>query len=129
MIELLTLIILISLFCNGLFYITTEEGMPLKWLDKWIDKTIKKRGEKRDLTIDKSWPHAEQERAIKRYAHRWLFLYSPILGCITCMSSVWGTLLYWHFIGFTTESYYELPIVVISSAYLNTLMFNYVRKY
>ncbi len=103
MIELLTLIILISLFCNGLFYLTTEEGMPLKFIDRWIDKRLDNK-----LLI---------------------FIYSPILGCITCMSSVWGTLLYWHFIGFTTESYYELPIVVISSAYLNTLMFNYVRKY
>ncbi len=128
MIELLTLIILISLFCNGLFYITTTDGMPLKWVDNWVDKAIKIRAENY-APPDLSTHPTEIDIQTKRYAHRWLFLYSPILGCITCMSSVWGILFYWAFIGFTTNSYYELPIVILSCAYLNTLMFNYVRKY
>lgn len=127
MIELLTLIILVSLFCNGLFYITTEEGMPLKWLDTKITWMLRIR----ETIYKQKHPkiNYDTSNAAYKYSHRWLFLYSPILGCITCMSSIWGTLFYWLFIGFSSQSYYELPLVILSSAYLNTLMFNYVRKY
>ncbi len=128
MIELLTLIILVSLFSNGLFYITTTEGMPLYWLDQWVEKKLKDR-ERYYIENYRKPDDGLPASKIKDYAHRWIFIYSPILGCITCMSSVWGALFYWLFIGFSYQSYYELPIVILSSAYLNTLMFNYVRKY
>jgi hypothetical protein len=100
LIELLT----ISLFCNALLLLR-EEGFPLCFIDKYIDKLCEK-------------------------GHKWILIpYSPILGCVTCMSSLWGTLGYWYYVGFTMESFIELPITIIICAFLNTLIYEIFRYF
>jgi|TARA_R110000868_G_scaffold17137_6_gene75673 hypothetical protein len=43
----------------------------------------------------------------------------PILLCCTCMSSVWGTIIYWYFFG---NSIPEWILVTISASFLNSIL-------
>jgi len=42
-----------------------------------------------------------------------IYLYKPLIGCVQCMSSVWGTITYWSFIFlFFKLKYVHIPIWV-----------------
>lgn len=43
----------------------------------------------------------------------------PILLCCACMSSVWGTIIYWYFFG---NSIPEWILVTISASFLNSIL-------
>lgn len=104
MTELILKIIFISAFCNGL-YLITDEGMILNPLLKLMEKFL----------IDK--------RGVEVKYH---FLYKPLIGCLTCFSSVWGSLVYWVVTPFTIENLYLWPIVIICVAYGNNLLNKFI---
>lgn len=87
MINLLLEILLIGLFCNGL-YISAEEGMifyePAKWL--------------------KSKPD---------------WLSKPIISCVYCMASFWGSLLHIPLGFIFGVSAFMLPVVIVSAVFMN----------
>lgn len=105
MIEILIGIIIISLFCNGWYLITHTgnifDSLRLKYLD--FAGGI----ERADGTI--RW---ERERSIFK------FIYSPLFGCIVCMSSIWGT------IGILLLGLplVKWPIIVVSVACVNLII-------
>lgn len=101
---MIELAFIISLFCNGLFLLK-EKGFPLHFIDQFIDNLCAK---------GKKWI---------------LILYAPLLGCITCMSSLWGIMGYWILEGFTEKSLHELPILIIICAFLNTFLYEIFRYF
>ena len=62
------------------------------------------------------------------YIHKYTWIINPLFGCITCMASVYGIAMYSIFMTYSLSTIYELPIVIISSAALNHVIFNMVRK-
>ncbi len=55
-------------------------------------------------------------------------LWKPFWGCPTCMSSVWGIVVYTLYIPYSLDSIYELPVLIVSSACLNFIFFNNMIK-
>lgn len=95
-------ILLISVFCNG-WFIITRDGMVLDRFRIWLDRSIK-------------------PESIIRY------IYTPFIGCIICMSSFWGSLIYLKNISITYEyglyHAWNYPITIVGSAFGNYLLFN-----
>lgn len=57
-------------------------------------------------------------------------IWKPILGCPICMVSFWGIILYTLLCGYSIESIYELPIIIISSCGINFIVFkNLMEEY
>lgn len=83
-------ILVISLFCVGL-YIVTHDFFTFLNLDKFEDKLI------------------------KDYPELW-FMFKPLLGCVTCMASVWSFV-------FIQRLSIELVITAFSVAYVNTILY------
>jgi hypothetical protein len=105
--RILTDILIVALFCNGWFLLTN--GLLLDSLRLWyLDKA--KGIERADGEIYWEWGY---NPILK-------FLYNPLFGCVACMASIWGSIVYW-----TIDSspvYY--PIVIISSIFVNALIKN-----
>lgn len=100
MINYLLTIVLISAFCNGL-YICMDEGMVLNPIWKRIEKLLMK----------------TNGSEVKYH-----FLYKPLGGCLACMASVYGSLVYWAIQPFTLTSLMMWPIVIIASVYTNLVL-------
>lgn len=56
------------------------------------------------------------------------FIWKPFIGCPVCMASVWGIMIYSLLGTFTTDSIYELPILILCSCCLNFIIFNNLIK-
>lgn len=65
------------------------------------------------------------------FSGRWTGeLFKPLWGCPTCMSSFWGVISYLLFAEVSRETLYELPILILSVACLNFVIFNnFVKKW
>jgi len=88
--------IAISLFCNGL-YLICEDGMILSPVREWLEKRIGQ-----------------------------YMIYKPIIGCVTCMASIWGTVVF-----FTLHDYCLWPywiLCCIGAAFTNTLFIAYLNR-
>jgi hypothetical protein len=83
-------IIVISLFCVGLYILTHDFFTFLKL-------------------------HEFEYKLIKDYPELW-FVFKPILGCATCMASVWSFV-------FIERLSIELVIIAFSVAYVNTILY------
>jgi hypothetical protein len=55
-------------------------------------------------------------------------LWKPLWGCYTCMPSLWGIVVYTLFIPYSVASIYELPVLILSSACINFIIFNNLIK-
>ena len=95
-------ILIIGIFCNG-WFIITRDGMILDGFRIWLDQSIK-------------------PTSILRH------LYTPFIGCIICMSSFWGSLIYYIISDITPQNIgiiaMNYPIVIIGAAFGNYLLFN-----
>ena len=101
--ELLIQSIIISLFCVGL-RIVSGQGMILWFLRfPYIYLQVLK-----------------EENELKPAGTILHYILKPVIGCVTCMSSVWGVTL--------SYIYYELNLktilVIFIVAYLNTFLYN-----
>ena len=91
---LLTTIIIISLFCNGL-YVITGERMILEKFDLWLQLTLPE------------------------------IIYKPLLGCIKCMASIWGTVICFILLPFDLNLIYLIPIACVSASALNAILYEF----
>jgi hypothetical protein len=100
-------IIIISLFCNGI-YLATREGMILYFFhDKYLD-------------IAKGFIRADGEvEWIYKQPTILRFFYKPLFGCLPCMASIWGTVAYF---GLGNSFNWVFPIVIISVACMNRVI-------
>lgn len=92
MIELLHVIIITALFVNGLS-ISTDTGMIFEHVKAWIKSKIGKRK-----------------------------IYKPIIGCVRCMPSIYGTIIYLLLIPIGISILWQLPIVIVASVALSSVI-------
>jgi hypothetical protein len=116
-------ILIISLFCNG-WYLITHDGMIFDFLRKWY------------LEIAGGLEHASGTVYWSKncdggpaYNRVLKFLYNPLFGCIICMSSIWGSLIYWIlFYKLAWMSLVLWPVVIVSAACVNLFIYNLWNK-
>ncbi len=104
MLDLLVQLILNSLVIFGI-YASTQQGMILHFARKVFIKT-----DEDDL---------EEEYHVP-------FIFKPLVGCPTCMSSVHSTYFYWFFQEWTLENLYLYPFYVLALAGLNSIIHKYI---
>jgi hypothetical protein len=102
MIEYILLAVTIGAVCNGI-YISTQEKMLFNFVRVWLNKVF--------ITY-------ETGGEIK-HVHK---LYYPILYCIKCMPSLWGTPLIIAHFGFHVELLWQLPLVLLMSVTLSSIL-------
>jgi hypothetical protein len=101
-------IVIISLFCNGI-YLITRQGMILHPLNRWV---INKLG---------GVEHSDGSVAFlynSLFYFKCTMLYKPLFGCITCMSSIWGSAAYWTI----SDSLSFYPVAIIGAACVNLII-------
>jgi hypothetical protein len=96
-------ILIISLFCNGWYLITN--GLLLDPLRKFY---IELGGGIEYSNGDVYWMKG---RILK-------FFYKPLFGCVTCMASIPGSIVYWTI----DNSLIYYPIVIIGASCTNLLI-------
>jgi hypothetical protein len=98
-------ILIISLFCNGWYLITN--GLLLDPLRKWY------------IDFAGGIEYANDEIHWQSYNNPMLkFFYKPLFGCVTCMASIPGSIVYW----IIDNSLIHYPIVIIGAACTNLLI-------
>jgi hypothetical protein len=102
MINLLFEILFISLFCNGLALISSE-GYLLSGFKEWLNSAI---------------PEESKLR----------FIYNPIIGCVVCYASFWGSVIYWILYSPTLLSLALWPFVVTASSALNLFIYKKIHN-
>ncbi len=100
--ELLTCIALTALFVNGLD-IATQPGMLLYFIRRSLDKLFISHPVDRPQPVVSKW-------------------YYPLLFCIKCMPSVYGTAICLLFLPCTWHLVYTIPVVVICSVALSAII-------
>ncbi|HWB64863.1 MAG TPA: hypothetical protein VG603_15205 [Chitinophagales bacterium] len=94
---MITLIVIISLFCNGL-YIITRPGMIFGFVSYRLELL-----------------------ALKYY---WFtFAYKPLLGCIKCMASVWGIAISFLVLSPGWYMLWYVPVACICASATNTIIY------
>lgn len=101
MLNLLFEILFISLFCNGLALISSE-GYVLYGFKSWMNETF----------------HEE---------HKLRFIYNPVIGCVVCYASFWGSIIYWVLAEPTLYSLLLCPFVIIASSGVNLFIYNKIH--
>jgi len=92
MIELFSCIVLTAFFVNGI-YIATAPNMLLEPVKNWLKRHI-----------------GEQK------------IYKPLIGCVRCMPSVYGTIIALIYLPHTPDLIYQIPLVIACSSTLATLI-------
>lgn len=110
-------IVIISLFCCGL-KASTSHGYLLHFV---------KRGLVALLGGTITWrPDFIEEEVKLKWGND---IYKPILGCVTCMASVWGVIIYSLLNDYTIASIYTLPMIILACSALNTLIWGYLKDF
>lgn len=113
---MLELIILTSLFTQGLFVVGQEPYIlsPFRaWLAAKLGGLARYDESELFFEFDKNWVGE---------------LWKPFWGCPTCMASFWGILIYCLVCPLSIQSIYELPVLIISVSCLNFIIFNGLIK-
>ena len=106
---MLQLIIIISLFCNGL-HIITREGQIFYGLRTFIE----------DLLFTKL---AAKIPVTAWYKDLPTFIYKPLMGCIKCMASFWGIVISLIVLYLNINLLWQIPIICISASALNAIFY------
>lgn len=57
------------------------------------------------------------------FKYEWTrYLWKPLIGCLPCMSSIYGIILYLIFQDINLTTVVELPLIVIGSAGINRML-------
>ena len=108
--EFITLIIITSLFINGLHWATYYELNGI-----WASKDGMKRNPDESNAL---W-------FLRYYPEKWFpsFIHRPLISCVQCMASVWGSLFYWgHFHTITIESVIMWVVFVMCVSAMNMVI-------
>lgn len=103
MIEVFGCIALTALVVNGLT-IATGDGMILEKLKAWL--------------IIKVTRDVNGEPVTRK-------IYKPLIGCVKCMPSIYGTIICLCFLPFTVHLLYTIPVVILSSSTLAAIIHAY----
>lgn len=117
MTDILLCSLITSLFCLGL-KISTGEGMLLNWVKVKLDKVFILTG-RRYYSDESSYYDSILDGAEIKY-HK---LYYPILNCIKCMPSIYGTAIALLLLPFHVELIYQIPLVIFCSVTLNCIFY------
>lgn len=119
MIEILALSALIGVFCNGLILVTSE-GQLLYPVRQLLESLLIKTHE---VVLEQGIDAHRLFHVKKKLKEPKVNpLYRPLLGCATCMPSIWGTAIYLCFAGVTPEMWYQLPVTLIASSAISTII-------
>lgn len=117
--------VIVSLFCNGL-KISTGEGMLLHFIKRGLDRVFM-------LTAIPDGVYYCNPTDIERHRQemialaklRYSKIYYPILHCIKCMPSIYGTAIAFIFFPITLHLLYQIPLVIFCSVTLNMVFYNF----
>lgn len=111
------------LFCLG-WRTVTDEGQLLYFIRKFFeDNQADLEHKEVQLDFDKS---SDLIRQIRR--HKLLyFIGKPLVMCITCMASIWGTVIYLHF-NWQSFGISELLINCICASFIQTFIYKLYVK-
>ena len=115
MIGVLINIVLISLFCNGI-YLLFNFGNVFDFIRLWylsLCGGIQRNDGRITYTID---ANDRVYHPIK------IFFYKPLFGCITCMASIWGSVGYLILSQVITQHIIIYPITIVCCACMNLLI-------
>lgn len=121
MTDILLCSLITSLFCLG-FKISTGEDMLLNWVKVALDRIFIYKDFKQYYSGSDSYYDLNQgQREEKEItAHK---LYYPILYCIKCMPSIYGTAIAFLLFPFTLHLLYQIPLVIFCSVTLNCIFY------
>lgn len=131
MIILLTIIfqiLIMSVFCHG-WNILLWDGMLFSKVRKWYDDKYNYMEDFDEGLILKPIPPLESFITIKppsKFDRFLLFILKPVIGCVICFASVWGTvafvglkLIEAQYTGFAVISVPEWLICIICTVFVN----------
>jgi len=116
--NLIETIVLTSLFCNGLWWIT-QEGKLLYFTIKWLDDYEAKKKQ-----YYKGFEPVSDRLYNEHMAKIWRFT-NPLITCIVCMASVWGTLI---FLAYNDFNIINWIICIVNSSALNGLIWKLIHE-
>ncbi len=132
------IIIQTSLFCLGLRIVSDKGKMLyfLRWPYKAVERKIETYKEKikkmngSTMWVDIKGCSISNKQYYNSYKHLYgytflKYLLSPIIGCVTCMASVYGILIYLHYLSFDIV---ELLICCLGAAALNAFAYAIYEK-
>lgn len=99
-VTILQLALLTGMLCNGLKIITGQR-MLFQFVRDYLDKLFTK--------------EANGELKVSK-------VYYPILFCIKCMPSVYGTILSLVFLPFSINLLWQIPIICIPASFISTAL-------
>jgi hypothetical protein len=106
--KILINILIISIFCNGI-YLITRPGMILFFIHDWY----------LDLCKGFIRSDGDTEFIYRTFPIIPRFFYKPLFGCLPCMASIWGSVGYFV-LGNSLN--WEYPIVIICVACVNRIV-------
>lgn len=119
MIDILLAVFITSLFVNGLI-ISTGENMILEPVKKWLQEKLVYAH-----VVEQFYEHERSRYDITENRQR--MIYKPIIGCVKCMPSIYGTLICICLLPLGVELIYQIPIVVACSSTVSTIIHqNYI---
>ncbi len=138
MVDYCILLALNSLFIIGVYLLLQPEGL-LSSLGIWMDRVLSAKihpDKEKEIIAKGLWARSEpygelKQRGLKmlkdRHPYAYFPIWKPIKGCVTCMSSLWGTLFftYTHLVldfEITWNLLYILPVYLLSLAGLNRIL-------
>lgn len=109
--EFILLIIITSLFINGLHWATYYELHRVNVGKDYF------RMERNPNESNVLW-------FLRYYPEKYFppFIYKPLIGCIQCMSSIWGSLFYWWTYPITIESVVQWVVFVMCVSATNMVI-------
>jgi hypothetical protein len=131
--QLLLTILVTALFCNGWAIVTSEENV-LHFIARPFERAYDniEHYNERLLVLKKFDANNKGDmNYCQRMINRNTFIYyigKPFVLCVTCMSSIWGSLV---FVVLNGIGVHQLPYLIISciaSAFLNSLTYRIYAK-
>lgn len=120
---MITKILLISLFCCGLRKLT-DEGMLLHPFKVWLNRVVK----------GPELRTYELEVIRKQWEDRGEWFLMPVINCIYCYPSFWGSIVYWSLTlfvfpaGVNIQTLVAWPICCIAAVFTNGLLYSLFQK-
>lgn len=122
--EDIQIIILIALFVNGLHYICySGNNMIFSFVGRWYEGVLQKRRESFNEAYKKANGNIggkTYQDQIDKHVYKYDDLVAPIFGCYKCMTSVWGTAIYFIFGDF---NFVHWPFIIIAATGLSIVVY------
>jgi len=115
-------ILLVSLFTTGL-YVAGHQPFLLFELRYWYAVKVLKGFYQLDADGNELYHFGSRRQKSKAE-----YFFKPVWGCLPCMASVWGVVIYSLVATYDIHSIYELPIIIIGASGLNYIIKSHLLK-